>query len=115
MKRLMLLAVGFSGLIGGCDQYGPSSVEIRNRAGVRLAGMEVDVGGRKIQVAPIDPGDVAKVEFTAVADSALRVRYQRAGESSTLSCHGDVYVTTGSRQHLLVNIDSSGGCEAKEI
>jgi len=115
MKRLMLLAVGFSGLIAGCGQYGPSSVEIRNSAGVRLVDMELDVGGRKIQAAPIDPGHVAKVEFTAVSDSALRIRYRRADEPPTSSCDGDVYVATGLRQHLRVNVDSSGSCEVKEL
>lgn len=113
MKKLVMLAVGFSGLISGCAQ-GSSSVEIENGTDDQLVKVEVDVGGRKIQVAAIDASESKKIEFTPVSDSALSLRYQRANESSISNCRGDVYVTTGLRQHFVVNIDSNGDCHVKE-
>lgn len=114
MRESRVFLVACLGLLCGCSQPGASQVEIKNNTGVPLVGVEVDVGGREIQVGLVDAGHVARVKFDPVSDSGLRIRYRKGSGSIPLFCTGDVYVTTGLRQHVLASIGPGEDCRVEE-
>lgn len=98
-----------------CGQQRASHVEVRNDAGVPLTDVEIDVGGKKIQVGLIDSGHATKVAFDPVSDSGVRISYKEGHGSRAHSCVGDVYVTTGRDQHVVAIIGPSQICRLQEM
>lgn len=54
------------------------------------------------------------VAFDPVSDSGISVSYQEANDSRSSSCSGDVYVTTGLGQHIVVSIGANQSCKFGE-
>lgn len=113
MSLLRLPMIFFLLALGGCAQSGTNAIEIKNGGDVPLTDVGVDVGGKRLQVDSIKPGEVARIAFEPVSDSGVQISYRKGAESRIHSCSGDVYVTTGLAQHLLVTI-ATDACQVKE-
>lgn len=101
-------------LLGGCDQLGSSQIEVRNSSNAPLAAVQADVGGKRIEIGLINAGQVVKIDFAPVSDSGVRISYSADSGSRPLSCTGDVYITTGLRQHLIATIGPDQNCRIEE-
>lgn len=100
-------------LTSACSMSGSNSVEIKNNAKLGLVNVQVEVGGKRIQIGSIDPGSVGKADFIPESDSSVRVTYNLG--KTPRACVGDVYVTTGWNQHYSVTIEENEPCRVKKL
>lgn len=111
MKFLPVLPIFASLLMAsGCDQVDSNRIDIINNAAAPVDKMRVEIGGNQIEVSRINPGEVRALTFDAKADSALRMTYQLNGDPNPLVCNGDIYVTSGVTEKIVVNIAVDGAC-----
>lgn len=115
MKISRVVVIVVITFFAGCSQLGSSQIEIRNKVDVPLTGVEIEIGGERVHVDMINPGAVAKASFEPSGDSGVRISYREGQDSRILSCVGDVYVTTGIRQHLVAIIGPDQSCQVEEV
>jgi hypothetical protein len=114
MSSLSASVFGCLSLLVAATQGRASQIEIKNGSSAQLTFVEVDIGGKRIEIGSIDSGQSAKATFDPVSDSSVQIRYRRPDTSIAFSCVGDVYVTTGLSQRIFANIDTNGTCHVEE-
>lgn len=96
----------------GCDWPAGAVVVVKNVGPHQLDQIQLDVGGSRVELAPLAGGKKRVVRPKVKGDSSLRIRYRE--QQRDVICDGDVYFSNNLR--VSVNVDIGGdACRVVDV